>query len=124
MDEHARKSGSETRQRTKTAIARLTPAEREQVEQDADRAGLALGSYMRAKLFAGNQPRAVRKAPVDRAALAQMLAWLGRLNGNVYQISRAANFNEPYDPRELKRVLSEITEMRNAVLAALGREAV
>jgi hypothetical protein len=124
MDEHPRKSGSEKRQRTAHAIARLTPAEREQVGLDADRAGLALGSYMRAKLFAGSQPRAVRSPPIDRKALAQLLAWLGRLNGNVYQISRAVNFGEWFETDELKVALKEITDMRNAVLAALGREAV
>jgi hypothetical protein len=54
----------------------------------------------------------------------QFLAWLGRLNGNVYQVSRAANFGERYEPQDLAKALKEITEMRNAVLAALGREAV
>jgi hypothetical protein len=124
MDEKEKKSGSESRQRTAHVIARLTPAERQQVEDAAESAGLALGSYVRAKLFTGSQPRAVRSPSIERKALAQFLAWLGRLNGNVYQISRAANFGEWFEADELKKVLAEITEMRNAVLAALGREAV
>jgi hypothetical protein len=124
MSEPAKKYGSETRQRTESVRIRLTPAERRQAEEDAARAGLALGSYVRAKLFTGEPIRAVRSPSVDRKALAQFLAWLGRLNGNVYQISRAANFREWFEADALTKALKEITELRNAVLAALGHEPV
>jgi hypothetical protein len=117
-------SGSETRQRTKQVIARLTPAERQQVEADADRAGLALGSYVRARLLTGPPIRAVRRPPVERHALAQVLALLGRVGGNVYQISRAANFGERWEPEALAMALKQLTEMRNALLTALGRDPV
>jgi hypothetical protein len=45
------------------------------------------------------------------------------LNGNVYQISRAANFGEQFEAQALRDALKQIAEMRNAVLSALGREA-
>jgi hypothetical protein len=117
----AKKSGSEKRQRTQSARIRLTDAELAQIDAAADRAGLAVGSYVRAVLFTGNAPRAVRSPSVDRKALAQILAHLGRLGSNVNQIARVLNYGESHDQRELERALSEITELRNALMSALGR---
>jgi Bacterial mobilisation protein (MobC) len=116
------KPRSETRQRTAHVITRLTPAERQQIDEAADKSGLALGSYVRAKLLTGPSPRAVRKPPVDRAALAQVLALLGRVGGNVNQIARKLNYGERQDPRDLEKALRELTEMRDALMVALGRD--
>jgi uncharacterized protein (DUF1778 family) len=116
-----KKSGSETRQATKRLTLRFTPDQRHQLDELANAAGSSCSSYVLAKLFAGQPIRAVRRPPIERQALAKFLAQLGRLNGNVYQISRAANFGEPYEVRDLADALREITEMRNVVLAALGR---
>lgn len=118
----AKRSGSETRQATARLTIRLTPEQRHKLDEWANSAGLACGSYARAKLFTGQPVRAARVPPVERQALAQVLAQLGRLNGNVYQISRAANFGQPYEPEALKKALKEISELRAAVLGALGRE--
>lgn len=120
----AKRSGSEKRQATERLTLRLTPEQSRQLDEWANNSGLARCSVARAKLFSGQPLRLVRRPPVERQALAQFLAWLGRLNGNVYQVSRAANFGEWYEPDDFKKALKEITEMRNAVMAALGREAV
>ena len=116
--------GSERRQRTESVRVRLSQDERQQIDAAAEKCGLALGSYVRAKLITGPTPRAVRRAPVDRAALAQVLGLLGRVGGNVNQISRSLNFGDGFQQRELNKALKEITEMRNALMTALGREAV
>jgi hypothetical protein len=60
QDLKQKQSGTETRQRIKRATTRFTPAELAQVEAQADKAGLALGSYIRAMLFTA------RPAPCDR----------------------------------------------------------
>jgi hypothetical protein len=44
------------------------------------------------------------------------------LGSNVNQISRAINFGEQHDKAALVKALREIGEMRNALMAALGRE--
>ena len=119
-----KRSGSETRQATARVTMRLTPEQRRQLDEWANSAGLACGSYARAKLFTGPPIRAARVPSIERRALAQLLAQLGRLNGNVYQISRAANFGEWFEAGALKKALNEITELRSALLSALGREAV
>jgi hypothetical protein len=119
-----KRSGSETRQATERLTLRLTPQQDQQLKEWSNSAGIACASYARAKLFTGGTIRATRAPSIERQALAQFLAWLGRLNGNVYQVSRAANFGQEYDTELLLKSLREITEMRNAVLAALGREIV
>lgn len=116
-------SGSETRQRTKRLTIRFTAAELAEIEAAADRAGLAIGSHVRAMLLTGPAPRAVRTPPADRKALAKILALLGRTGSNVNQISRTLNYGERHDARALDKALGEITEMRDALMAALGREA-
>ena len=93
-EQKPKRSGSETRQATKRLTMRLTPEQQKQLKELANSAGVACGSYARAKLFAGQPIRAVRVPSVERQALAQLLTKLGRLNGNVYQISRAGNFGE------------------------------
>jgi hypothetical protein len=118
-----KQSGSETRQRGNRLTIRFNDAELAEIETAADRAGLAIGSHVRAKLLTGPAPRAVRTPPVDRQALAQVLALLGRLGGNVNQISRTLNMGKRHDEPQLAKALKEITEMRNALMTALGREA-
>lgn len=118
----AKRSGSETRQRTKSVRVRLTADELVEVETDADRSGLAVGSYVRAKVLTGPAPRAVRTPPVDRQALAQVLALLGRVGSNVNQISRTLNFGERHDAAALEKSLRELSEMRATLMTALGRE--
>ena len=120
----SKRSGSETRKASARVTIRLTPEEDQQLNEWANDSGLGPCSYVRAKVFTGPPLRAVRKPPIERQALAQLLAQLGRLNGNVYQISRAANFGEKHEPELLAMALKQITELRNAVLGALGREAV
>jgi hypothetical protein len=124
MDKAAetKKPRRETRQRTAHVITRLTPAERQEVDEAADKCGLTLGSYVRAKLLSGPTPRAVRKPPVDRVALAQVLALVGRVGGNINQIAHKLNCDEQEDPRNIERALHELTEMRNALMLALGRD--
>jgi len=122
--EKPKRSGSETRQATERLTLRLTPEQRRQLDEWANSAGIARASYILAKLFTGQPLRATRAPSIERQSLAQFLAWLGRLNGNVYQVSRAANFGQEYDTDLLLKALGEITEMRNAVLMALGREVV
>ena len=82
-----RRSGSETRQRPFVARMRCTAAEHAQLEAAAERAGMSVGAFMRHQCLGNAGPRAARRPPVERAALAQ----LGRCGGNLNQIARALN---------------------------------
>jgi uncharacterized protein (DUF1778 family) len=119
--DHTTHSGSETRQRSSIIAFRATPSERAEIERAAEHSGLTLGSYIRARLLTAPQTKSTRRPPVEREALAQLLAQLGRIGGNVHQISKALNFREPVTA-DIPAVLAEVKAAGAAIMHALGRE--
>lgn len=107
------RSGSETRQRGETAWLRLTPGERAQLDERAERAGMTVSAYMRHQCLGEAGPRAVRRPPVERAALAQLLGQLGKIGSNLNQIARALNT----DRQVLHDIGGTVAEVREAALA-------
>ena len=114
--------GSEKRQRTRTVAVRLTPEERRMVDEAAERAGLAIGSYARGVLLRAPSPRQVRRPPIERRELVRLLGQLGHVGSNINQIARASNVGEPPEADELTDALTGLTRVREAILRALGRE--
>ncbi|ARC35985.1 hypothetical protein A6J80_05945 [Paracoccus yeei] len=107
---------------------RLTFEERAQLERDA--AGMALGAYIRSRLFGDDVPprRTRGKFPVkDKAALAKVLAVLGasRLSQNINQLARAVNIGAlpvtPETDAELRDACRAVMDMRDELLRALGK---
>lgn len=105
---------------------RLTFDERATFEQDA--AGMALGAYVRERLFGDDvAPRKTRgKFPVkDHEALGRVLAELGasRLSNNLNQLARAVNTGSlpvtPETEHDLAEACAAVQEMRNDLLRAL-----
>lgn len=105
---------------------RLTFEERARLEQDA--AGMALGAYVREKLFGDDvAPRKTRgKFPVkDHEALGRVLAALGasRLSNNLNQLARAVNTGSlpvtPETEHDLAEACAAIQDMRRDLLTAL-----
>jgi hypothetical protein len=119
--EHRHRSGSETRQRGGIIGFRATAAERAEIEAAAERSGLTPSSYIRATVLAAPQTRSRRRPSIEREALAQLLAQLGRISGNVYQISRSLNFRDPV-AADIPSVLAEVKAAGAAIMHALGRE--
>ena len=119
--EQTTRSGSETRQRSDIIGFRATAAERAELEAAAERSGLTLGSYIRAKTLATPQTRSRRRPTIEREVLAQLLALLGRISGNVYQISRSLNFGETVTA-DIPSVMTEVKAAGAAIMRALGRE--
>lgn len=116
--------GSETRQRRQLLQIRLSEAEAAQVLACADRAGLTPASYARDRILAGEVPRPVRRPPVDRTRLAQLLALAGRIAEDLRDLARRT---EPQvDPRadapSVEACLDALLDLRDAVMAALGRQ--
>jgi hypothetical protein len=65
-------------------------------------------------------PRAARRPPVERAALAQLLAWLGRCNGNINQIAKVANTMGDVPPGA-PEAIADIRAAVAAIMRALGK---
>ena len=105
---------------------RLSDAERAALVAEAG--SLPLGAHIKAKLFSSALP-ARRRGGLsleDRAALAQVLALLGksRIANNLNQLAYAANIGSlpmtPETETELRDTLAGVREMRALLMQALG----
>lgn len=118
------RSGSETRQRGGVIPFRVSATERAEIEAAADRAGLTLGSYVRARILTRPTTRATRSPPTNKAALARLLGEIGRVGSNINQIARQLNSGRDADEiADLALALRAVWEMRDAVLLELGMKA-
>ena len=105
---------------------RLTETERARLTEEAS--GTALGAYIKAKALGGPLPRRRSSGqPIqDQAALAQVLALLGRshLANNLNQLAKLANTGSlPLTPEiasELLAAIEDVRDMRRLLLSALG----
>lgn len=115
----------EKRYRTTALAVRLSPEERERLELAAERAGLAVGSYIRQQVFEGKQPRAVRRVSGEREQIARVLAQLGKIGSNLNQLAKAANMGmfTPADYEMLHQETQGLRAARTTLMEALGRSA-
>lgn len=106
---------------------RLTFEERARLEQEAG--DMSLGAYVRSRLFDNSRPAPKRrsKKPVkDHAALAQVLALLGKshIANNINQLAKAANTGSlPVNietERALNDAVQDVANIRRTLLAALN----
>lgn len=115
--------------RVKDARTRVIPpircSEQEQaaIKAAADRAGLAVGAYMRAAALGDAGPRAVRRPPIERKELGRLLGHIGKIGSNVNQLAHGFNRTGflPGFP-ELLAARQDLRQMRDALMKALGRE--
>ncbi len=108
--------------RTAFIAVRCSVVERAAITERATESGLAVGAYLRNQALGTPGPRAVRKPPVEKAELARLLGWLGKLGSNVNQLARRFNSTGAFPGLpELLAIRREVGEMRAALMKALGR---
>ena len=100
---------------------RVTGAERQEIEAAANRAGLTVGSYVRAQCLAKPKTRAVKKPPLERELLAKLLGQVGKAGGNVHQITKRINFKEKVLRSEVESAMKELREATAAIMEAMGK---
>ena len=115
-------AGSDKRQRTRLKAIRLTPDELAAIEGAAERAGMSVGAYMRSVVLAAPVPRQSRRPPVEKKALAQLLAHIGKIGSNVNQIAKYGNLGRLIENAHLAEAAADIAMIRQAIMVALGRE--
>lgn len=113
---------SETRQRTETLFARVTPDEKSAIQARADRAGLASAAFLRAIALGEAGPRARRRPPVDHVVIRQLLGELNRVGNNINQIARSLNSGEDLNIPELREALAAYVKVADAIYVALNKE--
>jgi hypothetical protein len=115
---------SEHRQRNKQIKIRCTTDEFNDAAAYATEAGLSTAAYARAAMLGNAGPRSKPRLPVDAALLRQVLAQHGRYGNNMNQIAYVLNAEGSHKVLEadFRAALKEWGEIRETILAALGRE--
>ena len=113
--------GSNQRQRTKTAMVRMTPEESAAIMERAQNTGLSTGAYLRACALGDSGPRAKRAPPINRALLGEALASLNRVGNNLNQIAKHLNSGGHPDSTAMTAARAELVALVAAILETLGR---
>ena len=121
-DKKKKHGGSNKRQRNNQYVVRCTIDEFNAIAAKAIKAGLKGASYLRAAGLGDAGPRAQRRPTVEKELLIRALALHGRYGNNMNQIAHSGNAGNPVDLPELHRALKEWEEIRDAILAALGKK--
>jgi hypothetical protein len=102
---------------------RCTAKDHAVIDENATRAGLSIGAYLRILALGTPGPRAVRRPPVERKELARLLGHLGKVGSNLNQLAHAFDRNG-WVPAfaELNAMRQQVGEMRDALMTALGRD--
>jgi hypothetical protein len=107
--------------KTITICIRCTAKDHAVINEEAAKAGLSVGAYLRALALGSPGPRAVRRPPVERKELGRLLGHLGKVGSNINQLAHAYNSvgRMPGFP-ELIAIRQEVGRMRAALMKALG----
>jgi hypothetical protein len=119
---HRRKSGSENRQKQCRVTFRLTQEDYSKVKESASAAGLSVASHVRETMLAGSKIRSRRRPLADVAELAKVYAQLGKIGGNMNQITRRVNFGETPVGAEFLGALAGLKDVLARIRGAMGYE--
>lgn len=81
------------RHRSCSITVRLSPEERQQILDDANRAGTTPGAYIRQEMLAAPIPKQSHRpaAHDSRPELGKVLSHLGKIGSNINQVARQVN---------------------------------
>jgi hypothetical protein len=116
----AKRKRSETRHRQRQLTIRLDADEWRMLQTRAEQAGVSLAGYSRAVLLSAKPLRASRKPSVDTVQLAQTLAQLGKIGGNINQLAKLAHLGGWPDRADLAAASAAVRQSCDAILRALG----
>jgi ferric-dicitrate binding protein FerR (iron transport regulator) len=108
------------RQREKLVQFRVSDPEHAEISEKADRVGMAVGSYARRTLLDDAPARAVRRPPIDRASVSQVLASLGPLATDIRDLAKAPTLSQTELDR-LDTALAFLSDMRDLLMRSIGR---
>ncbi|MEL6379350.1 MAG: hypothetical protein AAFW83_10850 [Pseudomonadota bacterium] len=113
-------STSEQRKRKHGVTFRVDDRELEELRHRADRASLTLAGFARSSALDEPPPRQSRRTPVDHQKLAQVLAGLGNLRGNVNQMAHQMNMHHWPGEQNIEEAINDIHDMRELLMRALN----
>ncbi|MEQ1864542.1 MAG: hypothetical protein ABL996_07795 [Micropepsaceae bacterium] len=116
-----RRRGSEQRKKYRRFTVRLSPEERAELEAAAEREGLTLGSYVRARTLAAPLTRSRRRPSIEVQAVTRLQGEMNRVGSNIHQLVRRLNFGETPLGDEVRDAFQGYREVIAEILHVLGR---
>ena len=113
--------GSENRKRQHLVQIRVTEEEKKIVKQDAVRAGVATGYYVRNLLLNAPIPRKSKRPPIETELLRKTLAELNKIGSNINQLARAHNQGKSPCREDVVRELEALNQLTTQVLISLDK---
>ena len=114
--DRAERPGRETRQRQKVLRARVTQEEFDKITADAQAVDLSVGGYLRFLGMGMKTPGTQRAAPLpERQDLVRIYAGLGRIGGNLNQLTKLANQRQIVPPSALDGCMAEVDRLLNEI---------
>ena len=92
---------------------------RAKIEIDAAAQGLTVGSYLRWLAHDSPRTRTIRRPLPDERLLAQLKGGAGRVDGNIAQLVKRANYGEAVDMDELRDAAKAVRDFYRAALELL-----
>lgn len=99
---------------------RLSENERQEIENRAANAGLTMGGYCKYVIFNTDPPRQSRRVVPEKAELSRLIGQVSRVGGNINQIAKQLHMYSVIDVVEIRQAVSDVTELRAAIMKALG----
>ena len=100
---------------------RCTERDLSRYREAANRAGLSVADFLRAKALGKPNPRAVRIPPVEAREIARLYGEIGKIGSNVNQLAYRANAARALPHMaELQNLRSHLVAMHGALRRALG----
>ena len=120
MSDHEKRDWkSVKRKRNKQLNLRLSPEEYNRIKRDADALEITAGAYVRKVILNAPVPRKSKRPCVEVRTLARLLGQIGRIGGNINQLTKAANTGIPFQRHELEQELKSLRIINEEIKKAL-----
>jgi hypothetical protein len=117
-----KRSGSDKRRLSIPLTVRYSPDQLARITEAAGNEGITAPAWVRKVSVNAPIGRRSRKRPVDHALLAQLLAAIGHVGGNINQLAHAANVGgfEAVRAGPLREAADHVAEIHALLMQALG----
>jgi len=107
-----------TRKKRDAPISYRPPeALREEFHARVEKSGLSVSAFITKSVFTNDAPRQVRRPYIEAKLLAQLLAQAAQIREELKRISGPDS-----NPQAIEAAAAELTEIRAALLRAMGRQ--
>lgn len=115
------RQGSEKRKKSILVAFRTEEAEKAEIDEAAEAAGLTVGSYCRAIILKKVLTTPRKKPSLDRVLLSQLVGQLGKVGSNLNQMARRLNEGKGAGSERITAACGDVANLKVELLKAIRR---